>query len=262
MNWLIGSKQGEAKKRIAQLADATKRERAAQDLIRMDMHAVPSIIEALQTKDENLFPYYQQILAQIPSATPLLIKTLREAHPILRGRVAEIFGISKDHAAIPTLVDALQGEYYTVRSRAALALGKIGDPKTIRPLLIVLKDKEDEVRSAACLAVGLFRDPATFDEITNVLLDDLKIEVRQAAVRALGNTQHAAALPYLLEALHDSFGGMNANTLQEICYQPSRRWVLRQLTHSSKHSVIRKGLCASLPRSCLVDWETHVRSSH
>jgi len=205
MNWLIGSKQAEAKKRIAQLADATKRERAAQDLIRMGADAVPSLIEALQTKDENLLPYYQQILAQIPSATPALIKTLREAHPILRGRAAEIFGISKDRAAILTLLDALQGEYYTVRSRAALALGKIGDPKATRLLLIALKDKEDEVRSAACLALGLFRDPATFDEITNVLLDDPKIEVRQAAARALGNTQHAAALPYLMEALHDSF---------------------------------------------------------
>ena len=205
MNWLTGSKQGEAKKYIAQLADATKRERAAQDLIRMNIHAIPSLVEALQTKDENLLPLYQQLLARIPSATPALMKTLREAHPILRGRVAEIFGIRKDHAAIPALLDALQGEYYTVRSRAALALGKIGDRQAIRPLLSALKDKEDEVRSAACLALGLFNDPSTFDEITNVLLDDPIIEVRQAAARALGDTQHRAALPYLMEALHDSF---------------------------------------------------------
>jgi HEAT repeat protein len=41
--------------------------------------------------------------------------------------------------------------------------------------------------------------------MTNVLLDDPKIEVRQAAARALGNTGHPAALPYLLEALHDSY---------------------------------------------------------
>jgi HEAT repeat protein len=38
-----------------------------------------------------------------------------------------------------------------------------------------------------------------------VLLDDPKIEVRQAAARALGNTEHPGALPYLMEALHDSF---------------------------------------------------------
>jgi HEAT repeat protein len=102
-------------------------------------------------------------------------------------------------------LDALHGEYFTVRSRAALALGKIGDPKTIQPLLGALKDNEDEVRIAACLALGMFKDPATFDALTSVLLDDPKIEVRQAAAKALGNTQHPAALPYLMEALHDSY---------------------------------------------------------
>jgi HEAT repeat protein len=86
-----------------------------------------------------------------------------------------------------------------------LALGKIGDPRAIPPLLHLLKDPENEVRIAACLALGLFKDPSTFDDITNVLLDDPMIEVRQAAAQALGNTGHPAALPYLMEALHDSF---------------------------------------------------------
>lgn len=107
--------------------------------------------------------------------------------------------------AVPALLDALQGEYFTVRSRAALALGKIGDQKALPHLLHALKDSEDEVRVAACLALGLFKDPSTFDEITNVLLDDPQIEVRQAAAKALGNTGHPAATPFLMEALHDSF---------------------------------------------------------
>jgi HEAT repeat protein len=116
-----------------------------------------------------------------------------------------VFAISKDRAATPALLQALQGEYFTVRSRAALALGKIRDAKAIPPLLHALKDPEDEVRIAACLALSSFKDPSTFDDITNVLLDDPKIDVRQAAARALGDTQHPAALPYLMEALHDSF---------------------------------------------------------
>jgi HEAT repeat protein len=205
MDWLTGSKQGEAKRLIHQLADVTKRDRAAQDLIGLGVDAVPALLEALQTKDANLLALYQQILARIPSATPSLIKTLKTAHPIIRGRVAEIFAINKDRNAVPALLEALQGEYFTVRSRAALALGKIGDPKAIQPLLHGLEDREDEVRIAACLALGSFKDPSTFDDITNVLLDDPKIEVRQAAARALGNTQHSAALPYLMEALHDSY---------------------------------------------------------
>ena len=205
MDWFIGSKEGEAKRLIAQLGDVMKRDRAAQDLIRLGADVAPPLIEALQTRDANLLPLYQQVLARIPSATPSLVKALKTAHPLTRGRVAEVFAISKDRTALPALLDALHGEYFTVRSRAALALGRIGDPKSIQPLLGTLKDSEDEVRIAACLALGMFKDPSTFDEITNVLLDDPKIEVRQAAAKALGNTQHPAALPYLMEALHDSY---------------------------------------------------------
>lgn len=205
MDWLTGSKQGEAKRLIARLADVTQRDHAAQDLIRLGADAVPSLLEALQTQDVNLLPLYQQVLARIPSAAPTLIKLLASAHPIIRGRVAEVLSISKERTAVPALLDALQGEYFTVRSRAALALGRIGDTKALHPLLGALKDREDEVRIAACLALGFFKDPSTFDDITNVLLDDPKIEVRQAAAKALGNTAHPAALPYLMEALHDSF---------------------------------------------------------
>ena len=205
MDWFIGSKQGEAKRLITQLGDVTKRERAAQGLIRLGADAVSPLIESLQTRDQNLLPYYQQILARIPGAAPVLIKTLNSAHPVIRGRVAEVFAINKDRSAVPALLEALNGEYFTVQSRAALALGKIGDARAIQPILRLLNDPEDEVRIAACLGLGFFKDPSTFDDITNVLLDDPKIEVRQAAAKALGNTGHPAALPYLMEALHDSY---------------------------------------------------------
>ena len=205
MNWLTGGPQGEAKRLIAQLADSTKRDLAAKELIKLGADSVPPLIDALQTQDLNLLLYYQQILARISSATPALTKALTTAHPLVRGRIVEIFGISKDKSAVPVLQDALQGEYFTVRLRAALALANIGDARVIPDLLLLLKDKEAEVRSAACIALGKFSDPSTFDEITNVLLDDVMIEVRQSAARALGDTKHPAAIPFLMEALRDSY---------------------------------------------------------
>ncbi|MBI5962610.1 MAG: HEAT repeat domain-containing protein [Chloroflexi bacterium] len=205
MNWLTGGAQGEAKRLITQLADSTKRDAAARELIKLGADSVPPLMDALQTQDLSLLLYYQQILARIPSATPALTKTLSTAHPIIRARAAEIISISKDKNAIPALLDALKGEYFTVRSRAALALGNIGDAKVIPDLLFLLKDKESEVRSAACIALGKFRDPSTFEEIANILLDDQKIEIRQSAALALGDTKHPAAIPYLMEALRDSF---------------------------------------------------------
>ena len=187
------------------LADSTKRDIAAKKLIKLGADSVSPLIDALQTQDLSLLLCYQQILARIPSATPALTKALATAHPLVRGRVAEIFGISKDRSAIPVLLDALKGEYFTVRSRAALALGDIADERVIPDLLLLLKDKEPEVRIAACTALGKFSDPSTFDEITNVLLDDVMIEVRQSAARSLGDTKHPAAIPFLMEALRDSF---------------------------------------------------------
>jgi HEAT repeat protein len=106
---------------------------------------------------------------------------------------------------VPALLDALTGEFFTVRARAAIALGKIGDEQAVEPLLNALKDPEVDVRIAACLGLGFFKEPSTFDDMANVLLDDPKIEVRQAAAKALGNTGHPDALPYLMEALRDSF---------------------------------------------------------
>lgn len=205
MDWLTGGKTGEAKRLITQLADATRRDSAARDLIDIGAEAVTPLLEALQTRDVNLLAIYEQILARIPSASPALIQTLQTAHPILRARAADIFAISKDKSAVPALLEALQGEYFTVRARAALALGRIGEAKAVPNLLKLLKDPENDVRIAACLSLGFFKDPSTFDDITNVLLDDPKIEVRQAAAKALGHTAHPAALPYLMEALRDPF---------------------------------------------------------
>lgn len=205
MDWFTNPKQGDAKKLIPFLADAAKRDHAAQELIQLGAGAVPVLMDALQTQDSNLLAIYQHILARIPAASPELTKALKSAHPIIRGRAAEIFGIRKDKNAVPVLLEALHGEFFTVRARAAIALANIGDIRVIPELLPLLKDREDEVRIAVCTALGIFRDPSTFDELANVALDDTKIEVRQAAVKALGDSKDPAAIPFLMEALRDSF---------------------------------------------------------
>ncbi|MCL4527852.1 MAG: HEAT repeat domain-containing protein, partial [Chloroflexi bacterium] len=114
-------------------------------------------------------------------------------------------GQIKDRSSVPALLDALRGEFYTVRAKSATALGNIGDPQAIQSLLIAFKDKEDNVRASAVLALGKFHNPATFDDIANLLLDDSKIEVRQAAAHVFGETKNPQTLPYLMQALRDSF---------------------------------------------------------
>lgn len=206
MDWLTGGRTGEAKRLIVQLSDSTKRELAAQDLIQIGADAVPVLIQTLPSRDPSLPPLAAQIIVRIGSpAIPALTKTLDEVHPLVRAKVCDILGQIKDRAAVPALLDALRGEFYTVRAKAATALGNIGDPQAIQSLLIALKDKEDNVRASAALALRKFHNPATFDDIANFLLDDPKIEVRQAAARAFGGTKKPRSLPYLMQALRDSF---------------------------------------------------------
>lgn len=206
MDWLKGGRTGEAKRLIVQLSDSQKRDHVAHDLIHLGADAVPALIEALQSRDPNLPPLAGPILVRIGSpAIPALTKTLGEAHPLVRAQACDLLGQIKDRTAVPALLDALRGEFYTVRARAATALGNIRDPQAIQFLLLALKDKEDIVRASAALALGKFHDPTTFDDIANLLLDDPKIEVRQAAARAFGETKNPATLPYLMQALRDSF---------------------------------------------------------
>ena len=145
MNWLTGGRfaQSEAKCLITQLSDVTRREHAAQELVRLGADAVSPLVEALQSKDSRLLPVYEQVRAHIPSATPALIKLLGSAHPMIRGRIAEVFSISRDRQAVHALLDAVQGEYFTVRSRAELALGKIKDPRSAPVLKQVVANRGD-----------------------------------------------------------------------------------------------------------------------
>ena len=206
MNWLTGSKYGETRKLVNQLKDASKRERAGAELLRLGTEAAPALIEALQTEDQNLLPLYQTVLARMGvTATPALTHSLLNDHPLIRRQVAEVLVQTKDPKAVPALLQALRGEFYTVRSRAARALGAIGDQQAIAPLIEALADKELEVRIEAVKALGKFKLPETFDNMADLLLEDIEIEARQAAAQALGETKHPQAIQYLMIALRDPF---------------------------------------------------------
>jgi HEAT repeat protein len=206
MNWLTGSKRGEARRLVKQLRDASKRDQVEAELLRLGAEAAPALIEALQTSDKRLLPLYQGLLARMGvAATPTLTHSLLNNHPLIRGRVAEVLAMTKDPKAVPALLGALEGEFYTVRARAARALGAIGAQEAVQPLLKALKDPELEVRIEAVGAVGKFNLPDTFDNMADLLLEDPQIEARQAAAHALGETKHAGAIPYLMLALRDPF---------------------------------------------------------
>jgi HEAT repeat protein len=54
------------------------------------------------------------------------------------------------------------------------------------------------------------KDGRAVTALCNVLLSDVRVEVRRGAAEALGEIRSAEALPYLKQALHDSGAGVSA----------------------------------------------------
>ncbi len=206
MEWLLGGRVGEAKRLVSQLGDPIKRDASAGQLVQIGLEGLPALIEGLSIEDDVVAGILKKIILQIgPSTFPSLCAAITTAHPLARGRVAETLGLLGKQQAVPALLVALNGEYYTVRAKAALALGQLKEPETLPALSKALKDREPEVRAAAAHGLAAFSNPRTFEAIGELLLDDPELEVRQAAAEALGATGRAEAIPYLMEALHDSF---------------------------------------------------------
>ena len=205
MDWLIGKKD-DSKKWIAQLNDPAKRTQAANELIRLGPAAVDGLMEAVVGTDPSLATMAAQLLVKLgATAIPRLSEILSSAHPETRQRVADILGEMRHPNAIPSLIEAAHGQFFTVRARAASALAKIGDPQVVPLLIELLGDKEPPVRQAAALAVGTFKDPRCLIRLSDVLLEDPELEVRQAAAQGLAESRLTQAVPYLLEAMDDSF---------------------------------------------------------
>lgn len=206
MEWFTGGHSSETKRLVTQLGDPLKRENAKRQLIQLGVESLPALVDGLATQDDAIYEALTQIFFQMgQESVPPLCMTLSTSHPLIRGRVAEILGRLGDKRAVPSLLNALVGEFYTVRAQAAIALGQLRDLRAIPHLTEALKDKEPEVRAAASRGLAEFSDPSTVEAIGNVLLDDPKLEVRQAAAEALGKTKLTEAIPFLMDALHDSF---------------------------------------------------------
>ncbi|MBI5933571.1 MAG: HEAT repeat domain-containing protein [Chloroflexi bacterium] len=204
MDWLLGKKD-DSKKWIAQLKDSAKHAQAVQELVRLGPAAVDGLLDAISA-DATLRPLAKQILVQIGApAIPRLSQALASAHPEVRMHVADVLGETRNPASLPALTSAARGEFFTVRARAAAALAKIGDAQSLSLLIQLLKDKENIVRMAAASAVVKFQDPRWLVPLSDVLLEDPQIEVRQVVASAMSESRNPQTIPYLIEALQDSF---------------------------------------------------------
>ncbi len=208
MAWFADKKQElDVKRLIGMLreSDASKRNNAARQLIAIGANAAPGLVAALRSKDPVLHKFVPQILVRIGAdAIPVLTKAIQTGDATSQILAADILGEIGDAVALPVLLQILPSEHYKVQVAAALALGKIGDKRGLPQLMNTLSDADPDVRIAVAQAIGQFKEPATYLNIAD-LLDDSEINVREAAAQALADTDDTSMIPYLVDALYDSF---------------------------------------------------------
>jgi HEAT repeat protein len=110
-----------------------------------------------------------------------------------------------------------------VQWHAAEALGSCGEPAVL-PLIEALESRRVPVRLGAVEALGILRDVRSVNPLIAVSDGDDSLEVRWAAVLALGEIGSADAIPYLVPLLRDPnrylrYGA--ATALGRLGWQPS-----------------------------------------
>ena len=101
-----------------------------------------------------------------------------------------------------SLISLLNSRDLTVRWRAAEALGACGE-KVVTRLISVLQACDVPVRIGAIEALFMIRDPRSLRPLFKVLEHDKSLEVRWAAILALGEIGMSEAIPVLVPLLRN-----------------------------------------------------------
>jgi HEAT repeat protein/beta-lactamase regulating signal transducer with metallopeptidase domain len=105
--------------------------------------------------------------------------------------------------AVPRLISLLTDSDAWVRMAAARALGEVRNRNAVPTLIATLADGDARVREVTVWALSELKDQRAVGALCNVLLSDLRAEVRRGAAEALGEIRSTEALPSLKQALND-----------------------------------------------------------
>jgi len=140
-----------------------------------------------------------------PAVSPFdeAVARLRSADPALRRQGADALARSRDQQAAPYLVKAMADAAAPVRTAAVDGLCQLGRrDATPKISEILLKDPEVSVRQQAAGSLSYMMDPAAGPALIKAL-NDKEPSVRYAAANTLGIMKYAPAEAPLIDALSE-----------------------------------------------------------
>ncbi len=114
----------------------------------------------------------------------------------------ELEGAS-DWVTARAFADVIEDPQPELRMAAATGLGRVGDSSVTEPLIDRLGDSDPRVRTRSAVACGRIRDPRAVEPLEKRVQIDPNVDVRKAAVEALGEIKTQGSLAVLLEAADD-----------------------------------------------------------
>lgn len=174
-------------------ANGTVRELAIDGLTRFNGHAVPALLEQLQSPEPVVRSNVADMLGRIGDrrAVEHLITVLQDKDIGVCASAVRALGRIKDERAVEPLIAILEevgafGEVDGfVRSNAARIIGRLGDEREVPVLLKALNDPQEMVRASAAKGLGLLGDERAVEPLIGLLLMDNSPKVKQSSVEAL-----------------------------------------------------------------------------
>nr|ACU26425.1 HEAT repeat protein [uncultured bacterium HF186_75m_14K15] len=130
------------------------------------------------------------------AVTPLM-RLLVDPHPKVQANAARSLGAIGNSRATLALAAMLADPVTRTPVRLAIteSLGRLGDAEAVAILLQATAETEPQIRKAAVVSLGQLKDERAVRALSLLARD---VEVREAAIRAIGQIGHVDGLPSLL----------------------------------------------------------------
>lgn len=134
------------------------------------------------------------------------LKELRELAKTVKKKTPD-----EQQRIVGELTKQIQQESEPVMRRQILrTLAVYPQPMATTVIVAGLSDGDTETRRVACASLGARGGKEAVQELTRIISSDTNLDVRLAAVRALGHTHESGAMVPLVEAMADADPAMQA----------------------------------------------------